>query len=134
LNRVSLAETSTNSYLTTAAARQRLPIVDAVMGTTCRFVLVSSKDLSRSESCFEPWINFPASAIKRTVFLFNSSILLRKNEESSSTFRCNNEDSSSCCDLAMTCLPLISIGVAFDGNYQIAQETDARSGARRKDV
>ncbi|MFZ0864410.1 MAG: hypothetical protein WAN18_27360, partial [Candidatus Sulfotelmatobacter sp.] len=94
---------------------------DAVIGVTFRFVLGSSKDLSRSDSCFDPWINLPASAIKRTVFLFSSSILRRKNEYSSSILRRNNDDSSSCCDLGMTCVLLSSIGWPPMRNYQIAQ-------------
>src|ERR1017187_10777119 len=79
---------------------------------TFRSVLGFSKDLSRSDRCFDPWINFPASAIKRTVFVFSSSILRRNNEDSSSILRRNSKDSSSCCDLAMPCMLLSSKGWA----------------------
>jgi len=87
------------------------PFRDAVKGAF-RCVLGSSKDLRRSDSCFDPWINLPASAIKRTVFLFSSSILCRNNENSSSILRRNSKDSSSCCDLAMPCMLLSSKGWA----------------------
>jgi len=80
------------------------------LGATLRFVARSSKDWSRIDSCSDAWISFPASAIKRTVFLFSSSILRRNNEVSSSILRCINEDSSSCCDLLMPCVLLSSIG------------------------
>ena len=72
-------------------SRQRLPIPGC--GNRGHLPLRaggSSKDLSRSDSCFDPWINFPASAIKRTVFLFSFSILHCDNEESSSILRRNN--------------------------------------------
>jgi hypothetical protein len=75
--------------------------LDAVEGATFPFSL---KDLRRSDSCFDPWINLPASAIKRTVFLFSSSTLCRNNEDSSSILCCDSKDSSSCCDLAMPCV------------------------------
>jgi|SRR6476646_9128011 len=58
------------------------------------FVAGYSKDWSRIDSCSDAWISFPASAIKRTVFLFSSSILCCNNEDSSSILRCNDEDSS----------------------------------------
>jgi hypothetical protein len=80
-------------------------------------VLEFSKDLIRAASCFDSWINFSASAIKRTVFQFSSTILYR-----------NKADSSSLCDLGTTCVLLSSKRVASDANYQIAQETDARFG------
>src|SRR2546426_4458961 len=53
---------------------------------------------SCADSCFDSWINFPASTIKRAVFLFSSSTLRR-----------NKADSSSCCDLAITPVLLSSI-------------------------
>src|SRR5579864_8432726 len=89
-----------------------------------------SKDLSVSDSCFDPWINFPASTIKRTVFLFSSSILHCNKDDSCSVLRRNNEDCSSSCDLlGVLCMLLSSIRVASMRNYQIAQETDAQNGA-----
>jgi hypothetical protein len=90
---------------------------DFVIGATLHLVAGSSKDLRRSDSCFDPWINFPASAIKRTVFVFSSSILRRNNEDSSSILRRNMEDSSSCCELAMPCILLRSIWVASDAEF-----------------
>src|ERR1700730_1779555 len=90
------------------------PFREAVIGAAFRCVLGSSKDLRRSDSCFDPWIKLPASAIKRTVFLFSSSILCRNNEDSSSILRRNSKDSSSCCDLAMPCVLLSSKGWASD--------------------
>jgi hypothetical protein len=80
-------------------------------------VLEFSKDLIRADSCFDSWINFSASAIKRTVFQFSSTILHR-----------NKADSPSRCDLGTTCALLSSKRAASDANNQIAQETDARSG------
>src|SRR5580765_8832371 len=71
-----------------------------------RLVLEFSKDLSVSDSCFDPWIIFPASTIKRTVFLFSSSILHFNNEDSSSILRRNNEDCSSSWDLGVLCMLL----------------------------
>ena len=82
-----------------------------------RFVLEFSKDLIRTDSCFDSWINFSASAIKRLVFEFSSRILHR-----------NKADSSTCCDLGTTCVLLSNNRLASDANNQIAQETDARSG------
>ena len=79
-------------------------------------MLEFSKDLIRAASCLDSWISFSASAIKRTVFQFSSTILHR-----------NKADSSSHCDLGTTCV-LLSSKVASDANYQIAQETDARFG------
>lgn len=61
-------------------------------------MLRSSKDLSRSDSCSDPCINLPTSAIKRTVFLFSSSILRR-----------NDEDASSGCGLGITGMLLSSV-------------------------
>jgi hypothetical protein len=95
------------------------------------FLPVLSKDLSRSDNCSDPWINFPASAIKRTVFLFSSSILRRNSEDSSSDC---GEDRSSSCDPGITWMLLSSIKRSSDANYQIAQETDAQDRARRRDV
>ena len=60
---------------------------------TFRPVLESTKDLSESDSCFDSWINFLASAIKKTVFLF-SSLTLRRNIEDSSSILPRNEDAS----------------------------------------
>src|SRR5213596_2247017 len=62
------------------------------------FVLGLSRDLTCADSCFDSWINFPASTIKRAVFLFSSSTLRR-----------NKADSSSRCDLAITPVLLSSI-------------------------
>jgi len=80
-------------------------------------MLEFSKDLIRAASCFDSWINFSASAIKRTASQFSSTILHR-----------NKADSSSRCDLGTTGVLLSSKTVASDANYQIAQETDARFG------
>jgi hypothetical protein len=82
-------------------------------------VLAFSKDLIRADSCFDSWINFSASAIKRMVFQFSSTILHR-----------NKVDSSSCCYLGTTCVLLSSMEWPPMRNNQIAQET----GARRRDV
>src|SRR5207253_11043951 len=37
---------------------------------------------SCADSCFDSWINFPASTIKRAVFLFSSSTLRRNKADS----------------------------------------------------
>ena len=74
-----------------------------------------SRDLTCADSCFDSWINFPASTIKRAVFLFSSSTLHR-----------NKADSSSCCDLADNPRAVEQHRLASDANHQIAQETDAQ--------
>src|SRR5437762_10555175 len=74
-----------------------------------------SRDLTCADSCFDSWINFPASTINRAVFLFSSSTLRR-----------NKADSSSRCDLAIT--PVLLSSIAHSDriqNHQIAQKTDA---------
>ena len=102
-------------------------------GAALRFVQVSSKDWSRIDSCVDAWINFPASAIKRTLFLSNSSMLRRNREDSSSILRSNREDSSPCCDLEMPS-GCEQHRWAPMWNYQIAQETDAQNGVTAEDV
>ncbi len=62
------------------------------------FVPGFSKDLIRSDSCFDSWINFSASVIKRAVFLLSSSILHR-----------SKADSRSCCDFGITCVLVSSM-------------------------
>src|SRR5438309_5033482 len=74
-----------------------------------------SRDLTCADSCFDSWINSPASTIKRAVFLFSSSTLRR-----------NKADSSSCCDLADNPRAVEQHRLASDANHQIAQETDAQ--------
>ena len=61
-------------------------------------MLEFSKDLIRADRRFDSWINFPASAIKRTGFPFRSPTLRR-----------NKADSSSCCDLGITCVNLRAV-------------------------
>jgi len=100
---------------------------DAVRATF-RLVLEFSKDLSVSDSCFDPWINFPASTIKRTVFLFSSSILHCNNEDSSSILRRNNEDCSSSWDLGVLCMLLSSIGWPPMRNYQMHKRPTPTTG------
>src|SRR5438552_8495543 len=74
-----------------------------------------SRDLTCADSCFDSWINSPASTIKRAVFLFSSS-----------TWRRNKADSSSCCDLADNARAVEQHRLASGANHQIAQETDAQ--------
>src|SRR5947207_4205615 len=74
-----------------------------------------SRDLTCADSCFDSWINSPASTIKRAVFLFSSSTLRR-----------NKADSSSCCDLGDNPRAVEQHRLASDANHQIAQETDAQ--------
>src|SRR5438094_3059147 len=74
-----------------------------------------SRDLTCADSCFDSWINSPASTIKRAVFLFSSSTLRR-----------NKADSSSCCDLADNARAVEQHRLASGANHQIAQETDAQ--------
>ncbi len=77
--------------------------------------LLLRRDLTCADSCFDSWINSPASTIKRAVFLFSSSTLRR-----------NKADSSSCCDLADNPRAVEQHRLASDANHQIAQETDAQ--------
>ena len=71
---------------------------NVLMGDHFGFVLEFSKDLICADSGFDSWINFSAAAIKRTVFPFSSPILGR-----------NQADSSSGCDLGITCVLLSSM-------------------------
>src|SRR5579864_5707508 len=93
-----------------------------------------SNDLSVSDSCFDPWINFPASTIKRTVFLFSSSILHCNKDDSCSVLRRNNEDCSSSGDLGVLCMLLSSIRVSLRcGIIRLHKRPTPRT-EQRKDV
>ena len=82
------------------------------------------KDLIRSDSCFDSWINFSVSEINRTIFLFSSSILPRNKAESS----------SSCFDLGMTCVLVSSNRAPSDAIIRLHKRATPRKGARRRDV
>jgi len=82
------------------------------------------KDLIRSDSCFDSWINLSVSEIRRTIFLFRSSIL-----------PCNKaESSSSCFDLEMTCVLVSSIRAPSYAIIRLHKRPAPRKGARRRDV
>ena len=82
------------------------------------------KDLIRSDSCFDSWINFSVSEINRTIFLFSSSILPRNEAESS----------SSCFDMGMTCVLVSSNRAPSDAIIRLHKRPTPRKGARRRDV
>jgi hypothetical protein len=113
-----LRSTSEMAWLIVSASARRIPASGWVF-----------EGLEPSDSCFDPWINLPASAIKRTVFVFGSSILRRNNEDSSSILRRNSKDSSSCCDLAMPCMRLSSKGWA--SHAELSDCTKDRRPERR---
>jgi hypothetical protein len=82
------------------------------------------KDLIRSDSCFDSWINLSVSEIRRTIFLFSSSIL-----------PCNKaESSSSCFDLEMTCVLVSSNRAPSYAIIRLHKRPAPRKGARRRDV
>jgi hypothetical protein len=86
-------------------------------------VLEFSKDLIRAASCFDSWISFSASTIKRTVFQFSSTILHR-----------NKADSSTCCDLGTTCVLLSSKSVALRCELSDCTRDRRPIWAQRRDV
>jgi hypothetical protein len=76
------------------------------------------KDLIRSDSCFDSWINFSVSEINRTIFLFSSSISPRNKAESS----------SSCFDLGMSCVLVSSNRAPSDAIIRLHKRAPPRTG------